>query len=72
MAATFKDKALLVPTISLVIGRALLAFIGSPFRGKDGAPTVSEHVANTAMRTLFLHTNVAQLQYGAPQHPSQN
>ncbi|KIV82443.1 hypothetical protein PV11_04556 [Exophiala sideris] len=66
MAATFKDKALLVPAFSLVIARALLAFIASPFRGKDGAPTVSEHVINTALRTFFLHTSVAQLQLICP------
>ncbi|KIW95962.1 uncharacterized protein Z519_03028 [Cladophialophora bantiana CBS 173.52] len=66
MSATSLEKFLIVPGLIQVIVKTLFAFITSPFRGSNGAPTVLEHVWNTALRTLFNTLTVSQLQLILP------
>ncbi|KAK7899720.1 hypothetical protein LTR67_003465 [Exophiala xenobiotica] len=66
MPSTVTDKALIVPGLSYVFARTILSLVGSPFRGAKGAPTVGEHVQNTAFRTIFTHFTTGQLQMLLP------
>ncbi|KAL6246123.1 hypothetical protein RBB50_007276 [Rhinocladiella similis] len=66
MPSTVSDKVLLVPGLSYVFARSILALVGSPLRGSKGAPTVSEHVLQTAFRTMFTHFTTGQLQILLP------
>jgi len=62
MPSTVGDKVTLVPKISYVIVKTLFSVLTSPFRGDEGAPTVGEHVMNTAVRTLVTSFTTGQLQ----------
>ncbi|KIW10943.1 hypothetical protein PV08_10242 [Exophiala spinifera] len=66
MPSTVGDKVLLVPGLSYVFARSILALLGSPFRGSKGAPTVTEHVLQTAFRVMFTHFTTGQLQILLP------
>lgn len=66
MPATVTDKALLLPAFSLVFAKAFVALLTSPFRGQDGAPTVTDHVTATVLRTIFDNFSIGQIQYGQP------
>lgn len=65
--STTLDKVLLLPNLGWVISKTLVAIPGSLFRGKDGADTALEHVANTGIRTLLTTFTFGQLQYALPQ-----
>lgn len=62
MPSTLGDKVTLLPKFSFVIAKTLLSVLTSPFRGDDGAPTVGEHVTNTAVRTMLTNFTTGQLQ----------
>lgn len=60
--ATLTDKLLVVPTLGLILGKTCLAAATGPFRGKEGAPTFSEHVLNTFVRGLVTNMSIEQIQ----------
>ncbi|KAJ9622220.1 hypothetical protein H2204_011568 [Knufia peltigerae] len=66
MPSTVSDKVLLIPGLSYVFARSILALVGSPLRGTKGAPTVSDHVLRAAFRTMFTHLTTGQLQILLP------
>ncbi|KIX10664.1 uncharacterized protein Z518_01748 [Rhinocladiella mackenziei CBS 650.93] len=62
MPATLSDKVLLAPALSLVLTKTVLSLLTSPLRGRDGAPTIQEHVMTSAYRSMFVHFTAGQLQ----------
>lgn len=65
---TALDKLLIAPALTWVLARTLVAVPGSFFRGKDGADSALEHVANTGVRTLITTMSSGQLQYVSTFH----
>ena len=51
-----------LPNTGLVMSNAALAVIGGPFRGKDQAKTMGEHLQRNLYRALFSRFSVGQLQ----------
>lgn len=62
MAITLADRVLLLPAISWVLAKTLLAAVDAPFRTKEAAPTYKEYVLTTAVRTLLSTSTNGQLQ----------
>ena len=60
--ATLTEKLLLLPSLGLVLGETTLAAVTGPFRSKDAAPTLLEHVVNTLVRGLIAHLTIGQMQ----------
>ncbi|WPH00663.1 Hypothetical protein R9X50_00349300 [Acrodontium crateriforme] len=56
------DTLLLLPKLGFVGAKTLGALLTSSFRGEDDAPTVTEHVMLTALRTMFTNLTYGQLQ----------
>lgn len=69
MAATLVEKILVVPLLFGIVARVLLSIPEYPFRGKDGATTLSEHILCTAFLSVFSYLSIGQLQYVERFHP---